>query len=268
MPEIIEIRDLSAPGLFPYTDTAELSLRNEHGLFVAESPKVIRTALDAGYEPVSLLIQKKYLNGQAKDIAERCGAVPIYTAEPEVLGKLTGYSLTQGVLCAMKRRPLPDICEITANAKRIAVLECIMNQTNMGAVFRSAAALGMDAVLLAGACSDPLFRRSVRVSMGSVFLVPWTYLPGESPEYVSYLKKAGCTCAAMTPHGDVRLDDPKLRESSKTAVFIGTEDSGLKQPTIVSCDFAVTIPMSCGVDSLNAAAASAVAFWELTRISE
>lgn len=265
MPQIIEIHDLSAPELFPYTDTAELTLRSEHGLFIAESPKVIRTALEAGYEPVSLLMQKKYLNGQAKDIAERCGDIPVYTSEPEVLGKLTGYSLTQGVLCAMKRRALPDINEVTANAARIAVLEGIMNQTNMGAVFRSAAALGIDAVILAGSCSDPLFRRSVRVSMGSVFLIPWTYIPGGSPEYVNYLRSAGFACAAMTPHGDTRLDDPVLRAQKKLAIFIGTEDSGLKASTIEACDFAVTIPMHRGTDSLNAAAASAVAFWELSK---
>ena len=267
---IIEITDLLAEELRPYACTSELELLrsdvSEAGIFIAESPKVIRTALDSGYEPVSLLMEKKYLSGQAADIAERCGEVPVYTASSQVLAELTGYKLTQGVLCAMKRKKLPPPADILAEAERIAVLEDVMNQTNIGAVFRSAAALGFDAVMLTSACSDPLFRRSVRVSMGTVFQLPWTYLRGGAPDYVSELKDMGFACAAMALRRDtVRIDDVKLRSEKKLAVILGTEGTGLKESTIDRCDYTIKIPMAHGVDSLNVAAASAVAFWQLSK---
>lgn len=265
MADIIEIQDLTQPELLPFTKTTELELKGRHGLFVAESPKVIRTALDAGYEPVSMLAERGCITGRAADIAERCVRTPIYTADRETLEKLTGYRLTQGLLCTMKRKPVPTAAEILGGAKRIAVLEGIMNQTNIGAIFRSAAALGTDAVLLTDSCSDPLFRRTVRVSMGTVFQLPWSYIHGDSPEYVRELEKMGFACAAMALHGDtVRIDDPELCAEEKLALFFGTEDSGLKPETVEACRYTVTIPMSHGVDSLNVAAASAVAFWELS----
>ena len=267
---IIEISDLTAEELRPYACTSELELlryeSTEAGIFVAESPKVIRTALDSGYEPVSMLMEKKYLSGQAADIVERCGDIPVYTASPQVLTELTGYKLTQGVLCAMKRRVLPEPDEILAGAERIAVLEDVMNQTNIGAVFRSAAALGFDAAVLTSACSDPFFRRSVRVSMGTVFQLPWTYLHSGAPDYISELKDMGFACAAMALRRDtVRIDDMKLRSEKKLAVILGTEGTGLKESTIDRCDYTIKIPMAHGVDSLNVAAASAVAFWQLSK---
>ena len=264
MAEIIEIHDLSMPELIPYTNTSELELMQRHGLFIAESPKVIRTALDAGYEPVSMLAERGCITGRAADIAERCADIPIYTADREKLEMLTGYRLTQGLLCAMRRKPVPDITDILAGASRIAVLEGIMNQTNIGAIFRSAAALGIDAVLLTDSCSDPLFRRTVRVSMGTVFQLPWSFIHGSSPEYVHTLDSMGFACAAMALRGNtVPIDDRKLCAEEKLALFFGTEDSGLKPETIGACRYTVKIPMSNGVDSLNVAAASAVAFWEI-----
>lgn len=270
MPEIIEINDLSAKELIPYAACNEVQLRRyfepEPGLFIAESPKVIRLALDAGYEPVSILIERKYIDGQAKDVLERCGDIPVYTAGTDVLTKLTGFKLTQGVLCAMRRRDLPSVEEICSKASRIAVLEDIMNQTNVGAIIRSAAALDIDAVLLTPACSDPLYRRSVRVSMGTVFKLPWTYLEYQSPEYICQLKKYGFSAVAMALHSNtVDIDDPVLRSEEKIAVILGTEGEGLKESTIESCDYTAKIPMANGVDSLNVAAASAVAFWQLRK---
>ena len=265
MADIIEITDLSAAELLPYTDTAEKKLMAD-GIFTAESPKVIRTALDSGYEPVSLLLERKYINGQAADIIARCGDIPVYTASSAVLEKLTGFRLTQGALCAMRRRVLPSPQDILAKAERIAVLEDVMNQTNTGAVFRSAAALGFDAVLLTPSCSDPLFRRTVRVSMGTVFQIPWTYLGSGSPDYISELKAADFACAAMALRRDtVRVDAPELRAEPKLAVILGTEGDGLKDATIDRCDYTIKIPMAHGVDSLNVAAASAVAFFRLSK---
>ena len=268
MANIIEINDISIPELYPYTQTAEVQLLRyyepEPGIFIAESPKVIRTALDSGYEPLSLLIEKKYIEGQAKDIIERCGDIPVYTAPTELLTQLTGFKLTLGVLCVMRRKPLPSPVDILSCSERIAVLEDVMNQTNVGAVFRSAAALGFDAVLLTSASSDPLYRRSIRVSMGTVFRIPWTFLNSPAPDYISELKNTGFTTAAMALRKDtISIDDPILKSQKKLAVILGTEGEGLREETIDQCDHTIKIPMFHGVDSLNVAAASAVAFWEL-----
>ena len=265
---VIEINDLTMPELIPYVSSNEIQLKRyfepELGIFIAESPKVIRLALKAGYEPLSLLIERKYINGQASDIVEKCSNTSIYTAESSLLTQLTGFKLTQGVLCAMRRKKLPSVDEVCRNALRIAVLEDIMNQTNVGAIIRSAAALGIDAVLLTNASSDPLYRRSVRVSMGNAFKIPWTYINGEAPQYVDYLKQLGFTTVAMALHSNnVNINNPELKKSQKIAIILGTEGEGLKQSTIEACDYTVKIPMANGVDSLNVAAASAVAFWEL-----
>ncbi|MBR5682759.1 MAG: RNA methyltransferase [Ruminococcus sp.] len=270
MANIIEITDLNAEELLPYTDTSEKKLLDYFsqgdGIFTAESPKVIRTALDSGYEPLSLLLERKYISGQAADIIGRCGDIPVYTASSSVLEKLTGFKLTQGALCAMRRKKLPTPQEILAKAERIAVLEDVMNQTNIGAVFRSAAALGFDAVLLTPSCSDPLFRRTVRVSMGTVFQLPWTYLGKGAPDYITELKAMGFACAAMALRRDtVRIDDERLRAEPKLAVILGTEGNGLRDETIDRCDHTIKIPMANGVDSLNVAAASAVAFFQLSK---
>ena len=265
MPEIIEITDINAEELKPYTDTSELELKNaDIPMFIAESPKVIRTALESGYEPLSMLTERKYIDGQAKDIVEKVGDIPVYTASSQLLTELTGYKMTQGVLCAMKRKKLHVPEDVLADAERIAVLEDVMNQTNIGAVFRSAAALGFDAVLLTPSSSDPLYRRSVRVSMGTVFQMPWTYFHSSPPDYISELKKAGFACAAMALRKDtVKINDPRLMSEKRLAVILGTEGEGLKESTIDACDYTIKIPMSHGVDSLNVAAASAVAFWQL-----
>lgn len=270
MPEIIEINDLSSEELIPYAASSEVQLKRyfepELGIFIAESPKVIRLALDAGYEPLSILTERKYINGQAKDIIERCGNIPVYTADSGVLTRLTGFKLTQGVLCAMRRRELPSAEDICSKTARIAVLEDIMNQTNVGAIFRSAAALNFDAVLLTPACSDPLYRRSVRVSMGTVFKLPWTYFGCQPPDYIAQLKKSGFSTVAMALHSNtVDIDDPVLLSEDKIAVILGTEGEGLRAATIESCDHTAKIPMADGVDSLNVAAASAVAFWQLRK---
>ncbi len=267
---ITEITDLSAPELLPYAQTSEVQLLRafepQPGMFIAESPKVIRRALDAGYQPLSLLMERKYINGQAQDIISRCGNIPIYTADTEVLTDITGFKLTQGALCAMRRRKLPAPESILSGAERIAVLEDVMNQTNIGAVFRSAAALGFDAVLLTPSCSDPLYRRSIRVSMGTVFRIPWTFLSGNSPEYITFLKNMGFATAAMAlRENTLSIDDLRLKKEKRLAVVLGTEGEGLKDLTIRECDHVVKIPMLNGVDSLNVAAASAVAFWELRR---
>ena len=264
---IIEITDLSAPELAPYTRLTEAQLRNklepEKGIFIAESPKVIGTALDAGCVPLSFLMERPHIEGSAAAVLARCPDAAVYTADRSVLQALTGYALTRGVLCAM-RRPQPRSVEaLCRDARRVAVLEGIVDSTNIGAIFRGAAALGMDAVLLTTAGSDPLYRRASRVSMGNVFLIPWTYLP-ESGDWTQLLRDLGFRTVAMALRNDsVRLDDPRLAAEEKLAIVMGTEGDGLVSSTIASCDYTVRIPMYHGVDSLNVAAASAVAFYEL-----
>ena len=265
MREFIEITDFHAPELDVYARLTEAQLLNrfepKKGMFIAESPKVIERALDAGCEPVSFLVERSHVNEEAAHAINRCGDIPVYTAELPVLTQLTGFQLTRGMLCAMRRPPIKTLAEAVEGARRVCVLEDIQNPTNVGAIFRSAAALGMDAVLLTPACSNPLYRRSCRVSMGTVFQVPWAYL-GEN--WTEDLRQLGFKTAAMALSDDsVSIDAPCLREEEKLAVVLGTEGDGLKQTTITACDYTVKIPMYHGVDSLNVAAASAVAFWEL-----
>lgn len=272
MPRIIEITDFNAAELDVYARLNENQLLNraepEKGLFIAESPKVVERALDAGYEPVSVLVEKKHILGEAGSVIKRCEGIPIYTAEFDVLKQLTGFALTRGMLCAMRRKPLRSLEEVCKGTRRIAILENVMNPTNVGAIFRSAAALNMDAVLLTPACSNPLYRRSVRVSMGTVFQVPWTYLHGSDSSWphpgIDRLRELGFRTAAMAlTENTIPIDDPKLLSEEKLAVILGTEGDGLAKETIAECDYTVKIPMSHGVDSLNVAAASAVAFWQL-----
>lgn len=270
---MIEITDFDAPELDVYARLTEAQLLNkdhpEDGLFIAESPKVISRALDGGYELVSVLVEKKQVLEDAETIAVlgKCGNVPVYTAEFEVLTKLTGFKLTRGMLCAMKRRRLPGLREICNGCDRIAVLENVMNPTNVGAIFRSAAALHMDAVILTGGCSNPLYRRASRVSMGTVFQIPWTFVDNSviwPEEGMKILRELGFKTAAMALKEDsASIDDPELMKEDKLAVILGTEGDGLAPETIADCDYTVMIPMSHGVDSLNVAAASAVAFWQL-----
>lgn len=270
---MIEITDFDAPELDVYARFTEAQLLNkdhpEDGLFIAESPKVISRALDGGYEPVSVLVEKRQVLEDAETIAVlgKCGNVPVYTAEFEVLTKLTGFKLTRGMLCAMKRRRLPGLQEICNGCDRIAVLENVMNPTNVGAIFRSAAALHMDAVILTGGCSNPLYRRASRVSMGTVFQIPWTFVDNSviwPEEGMKILRELGFKTAAMALKEDsASIDDPELMKEDKLAVILGTEGDGLAPETIADCDYTVMIPMSHGVDSLNVAAASAVAFWQL-----
>lgn len=274
MPNIIEITDFHAPELDPYARLTQNQLRNrlepEKGIFIAESPKVIARALDAGYKPVSLLMERKQITGPAAGILSRCGDAPVYTADRELLAALTGFELTRGVLCAFRRpapRPVEELCK---NARRVAVLEGIVDSTNVGAIFRSAAALNMDAVLINPSCCDPLCRRAVRVSMGTVFQVPWGQLgetPADWPEKgMDILHSLGFKTAAMAlSDRSVSIDDEQLAKEPKLAIVLGTEGDGLATGTIASCDYTVKIPMSHGVDSLNVAAASAVAFWQLGR---
>ena len=274
MADIREITDFGAPELDVYARLTEGQLKSSadlsKGLFIAESPNVILRALDGGCEPVSLLMERRHIEGQAREVVERCGDIPLYTAPLPVLTELTGFPLTRGVLCAMRRRPLPALEEVLSGARRIAVLEDIMNPTNVGAIFRSAAALGMDAVLLTPSCSDPLYRRAVRVSMGTVFQIPWTHIGEELTDWphpgLERLRELGFKTAAMALRDDsVSIDDPTLMAEEKLAVVLGTEGEGLADGTIADCDYTVRIPMSHGVDSLNVAAASAVAFWQLSR---
>lgn len=270
---MIEITDFDAPELDVYARLTEAQLLNkdhpEDGLFIAESPKVISRALDGGYEPVSVLVEKKQVLKDAEtiDVLGKCGNVPVYTAEFEVLTKLTGFKLTRGMLCAMKRRRLPGLQEICNGCDRIAVLENVMNPTNVGAIFRSAAALHMDAVILTGGCSNPLYRRASRVSMGTVFQIPWTFVDNSviwPEEGMKILRELGFKTAAMALKEDsASIDDQELMKEDKLAVILGTEGDGLSPETIADCDYTVMIPMSHGVDSLNVAAASAVAFWQL-----
>ena len=272
MANIIEIRDFEAPELDVYARLTEVQLLNRHepekGIFIAESPKVIERALNAGCAPVSFLVEKKHIEGEAKHIISRCGEIPVYTSDFDVLTKLTGFKLTRGMLCAMLRPQLPDAESVCSGAHRIAVLENIMNPTNVGAIFRSAAALNIDAVLLTPACSNPLYRRAARVSMGTVFQVPWTYLENtkmnDHTSYIRFLKTLGFKTAALALSDDsISIDNPKLRAEEKLAIVLGSEGDGLAHNTISDCDYTVRIPMSHGVDSLNVAAASAVAFWQL-----
>ena len=268
MASIIEIQNFSDPALDLYARLTENQLLNradpENALFVAESPLVIGRALDAGCKPVSFLMERQHIGGKGREILARCCQdVPVYTAEESVLAQLTGFHLTRGMLCAMRRPKLPSVEEVCRSARRIVVLENVMNPTNIGAIFRSAAALGMDAVLLTCAGSDPLYRRASRVSMGNVFLIPWTYLPEEG-DWTQLLRAFGFRTVAMALRDDsVRLDDPRLAAEEKLAIVMGTEGDGLASTTIASCDYTVKIPMYHGVDSLNVAAASAVAFYEL-----
>ena len=273
MNNIIEINDIPAPELDVYARTSEVQLLRyyepEPGLFIAESPKVIERALNAGYEPLSFLVEHKDLEAEAKQILERYPEIPVYTAEYDVLVGMTGYALARGMLCAMKRRRLPSVEEICQNTSRIAILENVVNPTNIGAIFRSAAALHMDAVLLTSGCSDPLYRRAARVSMGTVFQIPWTYFDKKSSwpeEGMKSIQNLGFKTVAMALRDDsFSIDDPKLLAEEKLAIVLGTEGDGLASQTIADCDYTVKIPMSHGVDSLNVAAASAVAFWELGR---
>lgn len=271
-PNIIEVTDFEAPELDIYARLNENQLLNRHepekGIFIAESPKVIERALDAGCQPISLLLERKHIEGQARDVIARCGDIPIFTSEFEILTQLTGFKLTRGVLCAMRRPALPSVENICSPARRIAILENIMNPTNVGAIFRSAAALNIDAVLLTPGCSNPLYRRAIRVSMGTVFQIPWTFLGSEDSEWpdtgMKLLQKLGFKTAAMALRDDsVPIDDARLRGEDKLAILLGAEGDGLAPSTIAGCDYTVRIPMSHGVDSLNVAAASAVAFWEL-----
>ena len=271
MNNIIEINDITAPELDVYARTSEVQLLRyyepEPGLFIAESPKVIERALNAGYEPLSFLVEHKDLEAEAKQILERYPEIPVYTAEYDVLVGMTGYALARGMLCAMKRRRLPSVEGICQNTSRIAILENVVNPTNIGAIFRSAAALHMDAVLLTSGCSDPLYRRAARVSMGTIFQIPWTYFDKKSSwpeEGMKSIQNLGFKTVAMALRDDsFSIDDPKLLAEEKLAIVLGTEGDGLASQTIADCDYTVKIPMSHGVDSLNVAAASAVAFWEL-----
>lgn len=261
---IIEISDLNQPGVEVFGRLTEAQLRNrlepEKGIFIAESPKVIRVALNAGYEPTALLCERRHLQGDAKDIVERCGDIPIYTGDRELLGRLTGYTLTRGVLCAMRRPHLPSLEQLLSKARRVVVIDNVVDTTNIGAIFRSAAALGIDAVVLTSNSCDPLNRRAVRVSMGSVFLVPWTWLDGPVESLHQYGFKT--MAMALTPNS-IGLDDERLKAEPRLAIVMGTEGDGLPREAISQADYVVRIPMAYGVDSLNVAAAASVAFWEL-----
>lgn len=260
---IIEVKSLQEPGVEVFGTLTEAQLRNrlnaEMGIFIAESPKVIRVALQAGYEPLSLLCENKHIDGDAADIIKRCGDIPVYTGSRALLAELTGYTLTRGVLCAMRREPSPALADILKDARRVCVIDAVCDTTNIGAIFRSAAALGIDAVLLTRSSCDPLNRRAIRVSMGTIFLVPWTWL-----DNYDQLHDLGFKTAAMALSDDsIPLDDPILKQQERLAVIMGTEGDGLPKETIGNADYVVRIPMSHEVDSLNVAAAAAVAFWEL-----
>ena len=281
MANIHIITDFNAPEFDLYARLNESQLLHYYepspGLFIAESPKVVERALNAGCQPLSILVEQKHLEGEAKELITRCGDIPVYTAEFDILTKITGFQLTRGLLCAMRRPALPTVEEICKKSRRIAVLENVMNPTNVGAIFRSAAALGMDAVLLTRGCSDPLYRRASRVSMGTVFQIPWTYIDTKKEAsgtlvtsnkntYVEQLKELGFTTAAMVlKDNSTSVDNPVFAVCDKLAVILGTEGDGLCEETIAACDYTVMIPMTHGVDSLNVAAASAVAFWQLRK---
>lgn len=261
---IIEITSLTHPGVEIFSTLTEAQLRMKHedkeGIFIAESPKVINVALNAGFEPLAILCEKRHITGDAAEIISRCDDIPVYTGERELLANLTGYTLTRGVLCAMRRPSTPRIEEICRNARRIVVIDGVVDTTNIGALFRSAAALGIDAVLLTRNSCDPLNRRAVRVSMGSVFLVPWTWLDND----INILNSLGFSTVAMAlTDNSISIDDPLLKGIQRMAIIMGTEGDGLPAETITMADYAAKIPMSNSVDSLNVAAAAAVAFWEL-----
>ncbi len=266
MANIIEISDISSPELDVFARLTEAQLRNRlepsKGIFIAESPKVIHLALNAGYSPISLLMERKHIEGDGASIILRCGDIPVYTAQRNILQSLTGYTLTRGVLCAM-RRPVPlSPLAVLNGARRVAVLDGIVDSTNIGAIFRSAAALGIDGILLSDSCCDPLCRRAVRVSMGTVFQIPWAFVPGD---YIRFLHNNHFSCAAMALKDDsVSVDDPSLLREERLAIILGTEGNGLSSERILRCDYTVCIPMHHGVDSLNVAAAAAVAFWQLS----
>lgn len=270
MPNILEIHDLAAPELAPYARLTEAQLRSrqdpKRALLIAESPKVIGHALDAGCEPVSLLMEKRHIAGQGAPLIARCGEIPVYTGESSLLEQLTGFALTRGILCAMKRPSLPDADTLLRSARRVAVLEDVIDPTNVGAIFRSAAALGADAVLVSPRCCDPLHRRSVRVSMGAVFQIPWARLDAWPEDGMALLHSRGFTTVAMALRADsLSIDDPALAAEERLAIVLGTEGDGLAPATIAACDHTVCIPMTHGVDSLNVAAAGAVAFWQLCK---
>lgn len=265
MNNIIEITDFLAPELDVYARLTEVQLLNrefpEKGLFIAESPKVIERALNAGYEPISCLMEKRHIEGEGKDLLSRMEDIPVYCAEFDVLTQLTGFKLTRGMLCAMKRKPLPDVEKLCENKSRIVILDQVMNPTNVGAIIRSAAALGMDAVLLTPGCSDPLYRRASRVSMGTVFQIKWTFIENSDLEKI---KTMGFKTVAMAlKDNSLSIRDPALTSEEKLAIVMGTEGDGLSDVTIAECDYTVKIPMYYGVDSLNVAAASAIAFYQL-----
>ena len=277
MSNFIEITDLNIPELDVYARLSEVQLLRYNepdlGLFICESPKVISRGLDAGYTPISILVEDKEIKEEVLEIIERCEIlnehIPIYTANYKTLSQLTGFNLTRGMLCAMKRNPLPSVEDVAKNARRIAVMEDVVNPTNVGAIFRSAAALNMEAILLTPACSNPLYRRAARVSMGTVFQAPWTFFehgPSDDMEthYINELKNLGFKTVAFALRDDsISIDEPRLAQEEKLAIILGTEGEGLKDSTLEACDYTVKIPMSHGVDSLNVAAASAIAFWEL-----
>ena len=270
MGNVIYLDSIDRAELDVYARLTEAQIRNrlepELGVFIAESPKVIRLALDAGFEPVSFLMEEKHVDGDAKEILSRCPGVPVYTGDRTLLQSLTGYTLTRGVLSAMRRKPLPDPKTVLQGAERVAVLEGVADAANLGAIVRSAAALNVDAVLFSPTCCDPLNRRAVRVSMGTIFQVPWTVLPDWPEGGLRLLRDHGFFSAAMALVDDsLAMDDPRLKSCRRLAIVLGTEGDGLSRETIAACDFTVKIPMAHGVDSLNVAAASAVAFWELRR---
>ena len=270
MSHLIEVTDFLAPQLDVYARLTEVQLYNhefpEKGMFIAESPKVIERALDAGYEPVSCLMEKKHIEGEGRPILDRIGDIPVFCAEFDVLTQLTGFALTRGMLCAMKRKKLKTVTQICQNKSRVVILDRVMNPTNVGAIIRSAAALGMDAVLLTPGCSDPLYRRAVRVSMGTVFQIEWTFMESGDLEEI---KSLGFKTAAMALKDDtLSIREPRLTEEPRLAVIMGTEGDGLSDETIAACDYTVKIPMYHGVDSLNVAAASAVAFYQLGHNTE
>ena len=272
MPNIIELNDLTAPGLDVYARLTETQLRSrvepEKGVFIAESPKVIALALNAGYQPLSFLMERRHIEGQARELLARCPDVPVYTDDRALLSTLTGYALTRGILCAMRRPQLPTPEALCQNARRVAVLEGVVDATNVGAIFRSAAALGVDAVLLTPTSCDPLCRRAARVSMGTVFQVPWTRIGSDASDWphpgLDALHRMGFRTAALALRDDtLSIDDPRLTAEPRLAILLGAEGDGLAPATLASCDYTVRIPMSHGVDSLNVAAASAIAFWQL-----